>query len=225
MPSNNKDTQTVQLTPVSADDLKLTKVEQGWFTKEQLDAYQDLVKNYGILDEPKRFSSRGLLMLRANGSVWKTSEFVKFLHEKLEIKLVDEEKQHSRWFNPSYQRSGTAAASEASSSDETTQSEKPIKETIMSDVTMNELQASMNKLQASLNKLDTSNLSRLNVDEINTFVAKANVSQEVVVVERPLLRKITKIGMYTLGAGAVAGLGYAGWRYWQQRNGDAQTAE
>lgn len=226
MPSSNKD-QLQQLTSISADDLKLTKAEQAWFSKEQLDAYDELVKNYGILDEPKRFSSRGLLMLRANAEAWKTSEFVKFLHEKLEIKSADDEKKHPRWFNPTYQRSGNNHAAETPSSDETvlTQSEKLKEETPMSDITMTELQASMNALKASFDKCDVAKLTQLDVDAINAFVKKANVSQEVVVVERPLLRKVTKIGLYTLGAGAIAGIGYAGYRYWQNRNGDAQTAD
>lgn len=226
MPSSNKD-QLQQLTPINAEDLKLNKTEQAWFTKEQLDAYEELVKNYGILDEPKRFSSRGLLMLRANPESWKTSEFVKFLHEKLEIKTAEDEKKQPRWFNPTYQRSGSNHAAETSSTDETitTQSETPNEETPMSDITMTELQASMNALKASIDKCDVAKLTQLDVDAINAFVKKANVSQEVVVVERPLLRKVTKIGLYTLGAGAIAGIGYAGYRYWQNRNGDAQTAD
>ena len=95
----------------------------------------------------------------------------------------------------------------------------------MSDITMTKLQASMNALKASIDKCDVAKLTQLDVDAINAFVKKANVSQEVVVVERPLLRKVTKIGLYTLGAGAIAGIGYAGYRYWQNRNGDAQTAD
>lgn len=39
MPSSNKD-QLQQLTPINAEDLKLNKTEQAWFTKEQLDAYE-----------------------------------------------------------------------------------------------------------------------------------------------------------------------------------------
>lgn len=226
MPSSNKDN-LHQLTTISPEDLKLNKTEVSWFTKEQIAAYEELVKNFGILDEPKRFSSRGLLMLRANSESWKTSEFVKFLHEKLEIKTADDEKKHSRWFNPTYQRSGSNHAAETPSSDESvlTQSETLKEETPMTDITMTELQTSMNALKASIDKCDVKKLSELDVDAINAFVKNANVSQEVVVVERPLLRKITKIGLYTLGAGAVVGAGYAGWRYWQNRNGDAQTAD
>ncbi len=94
----------------------------------------------------------------------------------------------------------------------------------MTDVTMTELQNSMNALKASIDKADLGKLSRLDVDAINTFVSNARVVDADVRIERPMLRKITKISLYTLGAGAVLGAGYAGWRYWQQRNGDAQTA-
>lgn len=223
MPSTSKETQTLQLVPVSPDDLTLTKAEKEWFTKEQLDAYQDMVKNYGILDEPKRFSSRGLLMLRANTDSWKTSEFVKFLHGKLTISTAEEERQNPRWFNPNHHRANSSAS--AASESNTTQSKTPKEETTMADITMTELQASMNKLQATIEKCDVNKLAKLDVDAINKYVANAKVSKEAPVVDRPLLRKITKIGMYTLAAGAIAGVGYAGYRYWQQRNGDAQTTE